>query len=565
MQRIICVCAMVMVCAAVSPARGQLALDQPHHHLHDFAINVGADGLHNTRAHRHALAMGYNAVPKYKPADPAYEKLGLIYLHNAHNAGVRITVSDFGQAGESISVNYQRHWGGDGREHTLFKVFADDRDLGQSRQVNQAVALGQADLDYIKRYGSAKTSAWSSLATPGDVTGQALIDTFHTSWYSSSPAPGATVSFNITANLASVDATADMIRASTVEFGRVVGWDSYTALFFDSVGGNHNLSTANAHQGPGGAYDRWSTGQRELIKSTTDYARNTAKTGLAEAYRVTANIWNPTNYSPRQTVLKWWADETIRLDHYYYEQGGFGTQAPNGVVPGTDRPAYVDDHDPAGKYLPASMVALDDVYGYNKKLSTYDADTHVRQHLDACGTAGVHGSWFGWYGEDYLNRKDAAGEYMYSNAMQLARAIPNWDNLAGVPVPAVGSSDPNAPRRFDADALRYESLNSYADPNVLYGRNPLNDELYAVFRDASAQVALRDGETISAAWWTDDLFQKTGDSAMGDLLLIDGAIRLAPGAAGHLGRGLRIEVVPEPTSALIVGAGGVLLSRRRLR
>ncbi len=551
---------------AVAAASGQLALDEPHHHIHDFAINVGVDGPGNTRAHRHALAMGYNAVTKYKPSDPAYARLGTIYLHNAHNAGVRITVHNFGQADESISVNYQRHWGGDGHRHTLFRVFAADRGLGQSRQVNASVALGQADLNYIKRYGAARSSSWSSLDVPGTVTGRKLIDAFHTSWYSGSPESGQTVSFNITANLASVDVVADMVRASTVEYGRVVGWDSHSGLFFDSVGGNHNLKSQNADQGPGGVYDRWSEGQRELIRQITGYARDTSKTGLASPYRIYANIWNPKNYSPGQTVLTWWADRTVRLDHYYFEQGGVGSQQPNGVVPGTSRPAYVDPNRPAEAYLPASMVALDDVYGYNKKLAAYDSETHFRQHLDACGTAGVHGAWFGWYGEDYQNRKDADGQFLYTNAMQLARAIPNWDNLADVPVPAFGSDESDAPRQFDAGSLTYTSGNSFADPHILYSRNPLNGQIYAVFRNQAAKLPLPEGMTILQAWWTDDLFQVTDDSALEDLVVSqDGAVGLAPGAGSRLGQGLRIVVIPEPATTLLLGPGALLLRRRVAR
>jgi hypothetical protein len=70
-----------------------------------------------------------------------------------------------------------------------------------------------------------------------------------------------------------------------------------------------------------------------------------------------------------------------------------------------------------------------------RTIFSFDHAAFFEQHLDACGTAGIQGSWFGWYGEDTVTIKDTEGRLIHSNACQLLRAIPNGDNMRRIPVP----------------------------------------------------------------------------------------------------------------------------------
>jgi hypothetical protein len=249
----------------------------------------------------------------------------------------------------------------------------------------------------------------------------------------------------------------------------------------------------------------------------------------------------------------------LRFDHYYFEKGSkgagsdlmehgyqLGTQYANGVVPGTRQPAYVS-RDETGKlvqpeaYLPADRVALDDAYTWSMRVSRkpgFDHAAFFDQHLDACGTAGIQGSWFGWYGEDAVTIQDTEGRLIYSNACQLLRAIPNWDNMRRIPVPPYGEYSPTDARTWDRKV--YRSPQSYASHEVIYSWNPDSEELYVVFRRAGAVVQLRAGERPVAACFVDPWFSRTSADALPSLQYdsAQGTLRLADPA--QLDRGLRV-------------------------
>ncbi len=235
-------------------------------------------------------------------------------------------------------------------------------------------------------------------------------------------------------------------------------------------------------------------------------------------------------------IIKAYSSGTLRFDHYYHEKGGLGTQHANGVVPGTDKPAYIVPGEPQ-HYLPASRLALDDVYTFNKNMNIYDREEHFQQHLDACGTAGLFGAWFGWYGEDYVTRKDPEGQLIYTNDLQLLRAIPNWDNLADIPVPAFDNPEETDQRSWNGNI--YNSSNSFASDKVIYSINPLNDELYVVFKSMDGRVELN-GAIIKDADWVDDWFRKM-DNALSALQITNDVLKLDSAAEGYLGRGLRLR------------------------
>ncbi len=271
------------------------------------------------------------------------------------------------------------------------------------------------------------------------------------------------------------------------------------------------------------------------------------------------NIYDPLGRTATKT---WYGTGQLRLDHYYFEKGckdpgsyltnhGYvlGAQHANGVVPGTTEPAYVT-RDDEGKlvdpeaYLPANLVALDDAYTWSMRVSRkpgFGHDAFFDQHLDACGTAGIQGSWFGWYGEDYVTVKDTEDRLIYSNACQLLRAIPNWDNVRGITVPPFGTHSATDHRKWD-DGV-YQSTHSYASHDVVYSRNPDNDGLYVVFRDEDATVTLLPGEALVEACFVDPWFSKTAEDAIPCLRYNAERQAITLTDSEKLGHGIRIVTV----------------------
>jgi hypothetical protein len=343
----------------------------------------------------------------------------------------------------------------------------------------------------------------------------------------------------------------DMLR-STLEN---TTWHQYEALFFDSLSGAARKST-NADFGGKGAYPTGLDGKLAFVNAVVQYVRDPAKTGCPRPYLVFTNIYDPLGGTATKL---WYGTGQLRLDHYYFEKGckdsgsylthhGYvlGTQHANGVVPGTSQPAYVD-RDESGNlvnpkaYLPANLVAVDDAYTWSMRVSkkpNFDHAAFFDQHLDACGTAGIQGSWFGWYGEDYVTVKDTEGRLIYSNACQLLRAIPNWDNIRGIPVPRFKSYSPTDKRKWDETV--YHSTHSYASHDVVYSRNPDNQELYVVFRTEAATVSLLPGETLAAACFANRWFIKTKDDALPSLNYDAERRTVKLTDSDKLGRGIRI-------------------------
>ena len=497
-----------------------------NHHIHLFS--------NNDFKSEHAVEMDYTFVTTSKPEDAEYSNLKLIKEHNAKVCPVRVFEE------KSSGKLYVAYHGWFEQRGTDRNPIAEFNQLIRTNWVKYPLALG--DLNVIKGYCAAK-SATDDL-TVQNLTMPLLAERFHTAWPTEDNQFKA---FNLLANWESRKVVQDLVAASTVAFP----WEKYQAMFFDSLGEVKDIATSNANYGGMGSYATWNEGQLGFVKAVTDYARDIGLTKQAEPYRVFGNIWDP--LGRQRTVLAWYGSGALRLDHYYHESGGVGKQAPNGVVPGTTQPAYVSAFDPMD-YLPADRVALDDVYGYNKELDTFDREEHFLQHLDAAGTAGKFGAWFGWYGEDYLERRDKDGKLIYTNDLQLLRALPNWDNLADVPIPPFNSPSPDQERRWNGEV--YESPNSYASASVVYSRRPSTNELYVVFRSVDGTVTLRDGEQVKEARLVDDLFRKTTEDALPALIVGPGTIKLASSAGHLLKRGIRItlEASDPPVTVIPVAA-----------
>ena len=490
----------------------------PNHHLHNFA---SADAMAY-----HARAMGYYFAGSRKPDDPAFADIKLIRMLNARVGPVRVHIQ---KSMGKVYVSYLPTLHDPSAGHSIVA-----KEHGLQRRVYRRYPITQTDWKILSGYSAARKDT-GHLGLE-DLNYDTFKEYFFPTWIIRNPD---WIGFNFAANWQSKKVVADYIRIVTEH----MPWRKFDAIFFDSFGSRDLATCVNADFGGQGAYTNRREGQLHFVKSVTDFARDTAQTGKKNPCMIFTNIYDPKSRGTYD-ILRYYGENLLRLDHYYYEKGGFGTQAPNGTVPGTDIPAYVDPANPA-HYLPADKVALDDVYAFNRSdfdgKDTYERNAHFYQHLDACGTAGLYGVWFGWYGEDYITLKDKAGKLIYTNDLQLLRAIPNWDNMAGIPIPPFGKATEADLRQWDGKV--YKSPRSYASEKVIYSRHALTQELFVVFRKPDGIVRLQPGEKIRKAKLADDWFRSTDKDVRSRLRVEGNKVQLKSDAMHLLGIGIRMVLI----------------------
>src|SRR3989344_5578069 len=494
-----------------------------NHHL----SNWDQGDAHNLAEANHALQMGYFYIAKRKPLDPRFSGLRLIKLHNARIIPFEIHVNRTTGVLNILYLHYLER-----NQDNLNPLALAN---GLNRENDRRYPISATDLEIIKGYAGARSSVDD--LTLSNLSVSNIESRFHVVFEYTS---GDWRVLRLVGNWRSRKVVQDMINAST----RNLPWQRYDAYFFDSFAERRDYSLVNGNYVGLGSYATWQDGQVEMVKQIIDYAKNPLLIGKS-AYATFANVWDP---KENDRVQRLYGTNTIRFDHYYFERGGVGTQNPNGVIPSTSIPAYVAVN--RSYYIPASRVALDDVYGYYRQASFSRAE-HFRQHLDAAGTAGLYGGWFGWYGEDSVTMRDSTGRLIFTNDLQLLRALPNWDNLGQVPVPPYNQEIQNPERSWNGTT--YQSSRSYASSDVIYSRNPFNNELFAVFRNLSGVIQLRPGEEVLTAYFVDDWFAKTAESALSALTISNYQIRLRASYSNRLLRGIRITLsssafTPTPTS-----------------
>jgi hypothetical protein len=473
-----------------------------NHHLHNFGSGVPAA--------THAREMGYRFLTARTTRT---EGFGAIALHNANVGPIRVYAR---KSDGKLFVGYHAFVR---RRQDSLNPIALLHGLKRDNTFSGTYPLTAEDFEILRNYSAARRD--NSDLRFDTVTAAEIRARFFTAW----PMENAQFqSFNLLGNWQSRKVVDEYVAAFESDYP----WERCDALFFDSFGGGRGQVLANAAYGGRGSYKDRAEGAIDMVRRITEIARRRPKPAL-----VFTNIYEPKSEQRMKTVLLEYGTGRLRLDHYYYEAGGLGKQAPNGVVPGTSEPAYVDPENPRQAWLPASKVALDDTYAFvNRHLADYDREQHFQQHLDACGTAGINGAWFGWYGEDNVDLKDAAGRLVFTNDLQLLRAIPNWDNLARTPANE---------RRYDGSV--YRSARSYASKDVMWSRNADTGEVFAVFRTMEGRVLLRPGETIERAVFADEWFARTGESALPALEAApDGSVRLKAGHERRLKQGIRVTV-----------------------
>jgi hypothetical protein len=501
----------------IAPCFSEDIKDTPiiNHHLHNFT--AGPEPAY------HAVEMGYYFIATGKPSGQDYADLNLIKNRNSHVGPMRLHKKK--STGE-LFVQYRRLERRGDNFNPLALMY------GLQRKNRIFYLISQEDFEILSNYSAARKDI-SDLTLEG-LTFELIKDRFYTSWPTENEQWQA---FNLVGNWQSKKVVNDMVAASTVDFP----WEKYQAMYFDNFGSHYGLTATNKDYGEQGSYASWSEGKLDYVQRITRYARDINLTGQSTPYAVFANIWDPKAQNPRQSILKWYAEDVIRLDGYLYEKGGY-EQEPNGVIPGTAIPAYVDPNNPTGAYLPANKVSLDDVYGFNRDefdgVDDYDRSEHFNQHLYTCGTAGLYGAWFGWYGEDSVTLLDKDGQLIYTNDLQLLRVIPNWDNLSGIAVPAFNQPSAQDERSWDGEV--YQSSNSYVSSDVIYSRSPFNQELYVVFRNLNGFVRLSNSEQVNTAAFVDDWFAKTGEDALSALDIQGDDIYLKDAYQDRLNKGIRI-------------------------
>lgn len=309
-------------------------------------------------------------------------------------------------------------------------------------------------------------------------------------------------------------------------------------MFIDDITRNPTVNCLNKNFGGLGIYPSWKAGQLAFLQMITNAAHNTiGKQGAP--YKVLGNIWSP--YADQFAPL-WYKNKQLRLDHYYFEAGGstnldakyggFGGQNTNGFDPETRMPAFISQY---GGYIPANKLSvstsLSDMNNVVTK-NTIDPtlfQIYLNDHYIAAGTAGIQGSWFGWYGTVGVNEINTGGQLIHNNTMQLLRVIPNWDNLANIPL---------SQRTYDSINNIYTSPNSSFSNSVVSSLNPINLEEYIVFNDTTSSINLNNAN-INNAYFVDAFFNKTNESALPCLAQNNKTISLA--CADHAGIGIRIS------------------------
>lgn len=477
-----------------------------HHHVHNFSVDIwNKNNPDYALAHLHAKEMGYSLVSSAPATGIPTDDLGFIKLHNAYYAPARL---DF----DSNRILYFDYYSGSGKQSLI----------RPDRQVSKWYPIDQLDLRILKVFGCAKRDV-DTLAL-NNFNFDTAKEYFFLDWIEG----GRT---NLVANLTSKWVVARLIETSMVSFEQTKD----AALFFDDLA-HRGKPCANAAAGNAGSFPDWKSGQKYWVEQVVRQVKQ-----LPGVKRwVFGNIWDPNDSEIGKTYMKWYADGTLRLDHYYYEAG---PQKNRNTAASKDENGVYQYVSPFG-YLPAELVSISTTYGYyGTRVTRAQHDGYLQGRkgyllntLEVAGIAAKQGSWFGWYGSNNLDRRELLsekeiGSLVHTNDLQLLRAIPGWDNLASIPLEN---------RTYDGNQKVYSSPNSFFSPKVIYSRHYHSGEMFAVFKSRSGHIKLRPGETIVSAWFANHYFGKTTERAMDCLVQRDDIVTLA--CENAIDRGIRINL-----------------------
>lgn len=477
-----------------------------HNNLHNFYFNNSNSSLPTFLVtDTHAAAMSYDTVlwdlSKTLPGD--LNNLNRVLQHNAYYAPLTIRFTDH-------TVEYPN----------TYANINNISSINPARKIWQTVAMNNSDIELMKAYGCAQSINYTNIST-----NSTQADAYQLFYYDSE--------FNrLIVNWQSKFVVQDL-ASKTINSMKT---QKYDHLFIDDVPRTMaNKNCVNQNYGNQGTYATWKDGQLAFLQLVTN-ALHTMNGRTGKPIKVFANIWSPYAdvYSPM-----WYASNQLRFDNYYFESGGFdpadirnGGQKANSTDPETGLPAFRR----SSGYLPANRVQLSTpISHFNAVVTSTPLDpklfaNYLSDHFLASGTAASQGSWFGWYGVTSVEQTNSQGVLIHNNAMQLLRSLPNWDNLAQVPL---------TNRKFDAINNVYSSTISSFSNHVIKGLNPINNELYLVFLDNTGKIDIS-GQKIVSAKFVDALFNLTKEDALSCLTQSNNVLTL--NCADHIGRGIRITV-----------------------
>jgi hypothetical protein len=274
----------------------------------------------------------------------------------------------------------------------------------------------------------------------------------------------------------------DILVAYNIElFKSFGGTATHAGVYIDQV----NVNSHSPHPGPclnpgPKNFATAADGQLEYIKRLRNYFKG--QLGLP----IAGNPHRIRQYSDRHSK--------VPLDLYYNESGILSTNNASDFGA-----------------IPSNLVAV--------TLAVASSNDYL-QALRTAGIAMKQGSWFGWFNK--------AQPSQTNNGVQLLRALPNWDNLVKATV-----------RSWDPNKLVYRTSNSYADPNVVYGRHPKTRKLFVVFQNMQGEVQLPPGKNVTNVKRVDNLFIETADG-FADLAINNSNISLK--TASNIGKGYIVTV-----------------------
>ncbi len=479
----------------------------PGNHIHNFSHNLWDRTSPDWALPAlHARELGYRLVTIGKPKDFNFESLQVIKLSDAYFLPVRINI-------KNKTVLYL-NWLANDKATSL---------LRDNRLTYKWYEFDNSDLQIIDTYGCRQNI---DVKMEGAIDLQKIKQAFYTGGDSRQET---IVAYNFHSKFAVRKLVENTLRSYSL--------GDYAALFFDDLA-REIPNCQNKYVGGEGSYQTWREGQKDfLVKVSAELKKNYPDRDL-----IFGNVWHPLAQRIIQTHLKWFADASLKFDHYYLEAGPNKVLsiAANGSDPLTGLPAYVV----SDGYLPADRVSISTSYGWygsqnnDEQRAGYKSGykEYLEQHYYVARIAALQGSWFGWYGESNVDTRELnsgveLGRLVHTNDMQLLRAIPGWDNLAQLIL---------ADRRYDHISQSYRSSNSYFSPSIIYSRHFKSGEMFAVFKKKSGEIKLLPNEIISEAWFSNHYFKRTGESALSCLKQDETRVLLTCESA--LDRGIRITL-----------------------
>jgi hypothetical protein len=456
----------------------------------------------------HALAMSYDATSYYFDDTLPAKYSGLKRIMNWSAATSPVTFTYSGN--KTVAARY-------------FYAFSDASGrstMDYSKRAGRNFTPDSTAFEHFKGLGCAQTSGYSSLSVNSSYADakRAYQLNWDTGW-----------EFTPVANFQS-RYVAWYIAQKTIDALKTGNFDQ---MYLDEVV-REQPDCTNKEYGGWGSFSTWKEGQLYYLKLIVQAAHTTVGR-LGHQIKVSGNNWSPYE-RPHSSI--WYANYNLRLDRYIFESGGYAIQdiqpiyhglSTNGKDPETGLPGFLN---PGGGYLPANRVTVETKYAFhgNPNDTGVIGEAYLMQHYNAAGVAGKQGSWFGWYGESQVDSRNSWGALVHTNAMMLLRAIPDWDNIANMPMNN---------RWYNSSKYSYWSPNNRFNTSVIQGWNPINQTLYAVYIDKSSPIDLNGG-TIKTAYFADEVFNATSENAMPCLWVENGLAYLTCG--NKIRKGIRIKL-----------------------